>query len=102
MPATIAGDQRVSGTTFSVFIVAWLCGPRSMACADESTIRTVAGTGQPENNGQAGAALQMNLGDPFGVEIGPDGALYATEVRNHRVWRIDGPRPQQGSSHRHQ
>lgn len=55
----------------------------------EPTIRTVAGAGQPENNGNSGAALQLNIGDPFGVEIGPDGALYATEVRNHRVWRID-------------
>jgi DNA-binding beta-propeller fold protein YncE len=29
------------------------------------------------------------VGDPFGVEIGPDGALYVTEVRNHRVLRLD-------------
>ena len=36
-----------------------------------------------------GAALSINIGDPFGVEIGPDGALYITEVRNHRVWRLD-------------
>jgi streptogramin lyase len=53
------------------------------------TIDTVAGTGVPENNGDAGPALKMNVGDPFGVEIGPDGALYITEVRNHRVRRLD-------------
>jgi streptogramin lyase len=26
---------------------------------------------------------------PFGVEIGPDGALYVTEIKNHRVLRFD-------------
>ena len=52
-------------------------------------IATVAGTGKPENNGDAGSALSINVGDPFGVEVGPDGALYITEVRNHRVRRLD-------------
>jgi streptogramin lyase len=54
-----------------------------------ATIETVAGTGKPENNGSQGQALQTNVGDPFGVEIGPDGALYICEVRNHRVLRLD-------------
>lgn len=30
-----------------------------------------------------------NIGNPFGVEVGPDGALYITEVSNHRVRRLD-------------
>src|SRR5688572_23479124 len=53
------------------------------------TIETIVGTGKPENNGDAGPALKINIGDPFGVEIGPDRALYICEVRNHRVWRLD-------------
>jgi len=57
--------------------------------AAEAIIETVAGTGQPENNGDRGRALAINVGDPFGVEIGPDGALYVTEVGNHRVLRAD-------------
>jgi sugar lactone lactonase YvrE len=52
-------------------------------------IDTVAGTGSPTNNGDRGQAKEVNIGDPFGVEVGPDGGLYVTEVRNHRVWRID-------------
>jgi sugar lactone lactonase YvrE len=52
-------------------------------------IDTIAGTGKPERGAAAGAAEKINVGDPFGVEIGPDGALYITEVRNHRVWRLD-------------
>lgn len=54
-----------------------------------ATIDTVAGTGSPSNNGDVGRALEINVGDPFGVEFGPDGALYITEVRNHRVRRLD-------------
>jgi streptogramin lyase len=53
------------------------------------TIETIAGTGKPENSGAERAALKTNIGEPFGVEIGPDGGLYVCEVRNHRVWRVD-------------
>jgi len=42
------------------------------------TIDTIAGDGTPEN-----------IGQPFGVEIGPDGALYICEVQNHRLRRLD-------------
>ncbi len=52
-------------------------------------IETVAGTGTPEANRAGGPALQVNIGEPFGVEFGPEGALYIAEVRNHRVWRLD-------------
>lgn len=52
-------------------------------------VETIAGTGLPENNGDAGDATKVNIGEPFGVEIGPDGALYVAEVRNHRVRRLD-------------
>ncbi len=57
--------------------------------ATPETMTTVLGTGKPDRGANAGSALEVNIGDPFGVEIGPDGALYATEVRNHRVWRVD-------------
>ncbi len=52
-------------------------------------ITTIAGTGQSENNGDSGLAGNTNIGWPFGVEIGPDGALYITECTNHRVRRLD-------------
>ncbi|MBI2480172.1 MAG: hypothetical protein HYV60_16535, partial [Planctomycetia bacterium] len=54
-----------------------------------ANIETVAGTGRPDNNGSAGKATHVNVGQPFGVEVGPDGALYVTEVQNHRVLRVD-------------
>lgn len=53
------------------------------------TIDTIAGSGAPEMNGDRGTATNVNMGQTFGVEIGPDEALYVTEVLNHRVWRVD-------------
>jgi streptogramin lyase len=60
-----------------------------VSTADAGEITTVAGTGLPEDGGASGPAMKTNIGEPFGVEIGPDGALYITEVRNHRVRRLD-------------
>jgi streptogramin lyase len=53
------------------------------------TIHTIAGTGKSDDNGDHGPALKINVGNPFGVEIGPDGALYICEISNHRVLRLD-------------
>lgn len=72
----------------TVLMAAWSIVIAADARGD-SIITTVAGNGQPENNGDRGPATEMAVGDPFGVEIGPDGALYITEVRNHRVRRLD-------------
>ena len=49
------------------------------------TIDSPIGTGSPENNGDFGDANLVNIGQPFGVEVGPRGAMYITEVENHRV-----------------
>jgi streptogramin lyase len=57
--------------------------------ASNSVIDRVAGTGAPDNNGDAGPASTLNIGQPFGVEFGPDRALYITEVQHHRVLRLD-------------
>lgn len=59
------------------------------AASNGATIETIAGTGRPENNGDRGEARRVNIGQPFGVEIGPDRCLYVCEVQNHRVWRVD-------------
>ena len=65
------------------------CGCCATVIARGPSIDSVAGTGAPENNGDSGPAGSVNIGDPFGVEIGPDGALYVAEVRNHRIRRLD-------------
>lgn len=52
-------------------------------------LETVAGSGATENNGDAGKATEVAVKDTFGVEIGPDGALYIAEVGHHRIRRVD-------------
>lgn len=64
----------------------WL-GP--VFAENQGQISTVAGTGKSQNNGDSGLATEVNIGQPFGVEVGPDGALYITEVQNHRVLKLD-------------
>lgn len=54
------------------------------------TIETVAGNGQPgELPYGALPALEVPVDQPFGVECGPDGALYITSVGQHRILRVD-------------
>lgn len=59
---------------FLIFAIA-LLGSNNITAG---TIDTVAGNGDP-----------AVVGQPFGVEVGPDGALYICEVQNHRVLRLD-------------
>jgi len=58
------------------------------AAGDESRamlIETVAGNGQPGDLPSGGGqALNVPVDQPFGVEIGPDGALYITSIGQHR------------------
>jgi len=53
-------------------------------------IETIAGNGQPGDiraGGGPGRDVSVDL--PFGVEHGPDAALYITTVGSHRVLRLD-------------
>ena len=63
--------------------------PSGPSVAADPIIRTVAGTGEPALTGAAGKVAEFNIGQPFGVEMGPDGLLYVTEVQNHRVLAVD-------------
>lgn len=72
-----------------VVLVWWALSAAAAAPAAEVSVSTVAGTGQPQLGAMHGKATEVNVGQPFGVEIGPDGALYVTEVQNHRVLRVD-------------
>ncbi len=79
-----------SGRTGFVLLLAVLLGngrPPARVNASDARIETILGTGQSEP-GPLGQPLATNVGNPFGVEIGPDGGLYVCEVSNHRLWRL--------------
>jgi streptogramin lyase len=71
----------------SALLIAYVGVAAALAAGPQ--FETIAGTGAAENNGDSGQVAKVNIGLPFGVEIGPDGALYITEIQNHRVLRLD-------------
>lgn len=54
----------------------------------EDRILRIAGTGQRGTKGVGGPPLQVELNQPHGVTIGPDGELYLVDSGNDRVLKI--------------
>jgi streptogramin lyase len=52
-------------------------------------IRTIAGNGQAGFSGDQGPAAAAQINNPYGLRIGPDGAMYLCEIGNHRIRRVD-------------
>ena len=50
---------------------------------------TLAGTGSSGASGDGGPAIAAQVGNPYGLTLGPDGALYVCEIDTERVRRID-------------
>jgi DNA-binding beta-propeller fold protein YncE len=59
------------------------------ARATDEQVVTVAGNGRDVAAAADGVALESSVSQPFGITIGPDGALYVCEVGSHRVRRVD-------------
>jgi sugar lactone lactonase YvrE len=55
--------------------------------ADE--VVTIAGDGSATSRGDGGPASAATVSGPFGVTLGPDGALYVCETTGQRIRRID-------------
>jgi DNA-binding beta-propeller fold protein YncE len=91
LDTTDASQALMDIKTMRISAAVWLIliGIACPGFAGDLIVDTVAGTGTAQNNGDAGAALGMNIGQPFGVTLGPDGALYICEVQNHRIRRLD-------------
>ena len=59
------------------------------APVDTRRVRTIAGMGVAGYSGDGGPGEQGLINNPYGLTIGPDGALYFCEVNNHCVRRLD-------------
>ncbi|WP_339736207.1 hypothetical protein [uncultured Gimesia sp.] len=53
------------------------------------TVKTLAGTGKQGHSGDGGPAVKAMVGEPYGLTLGPDGALYVCEIKSHVIRRID-------------
>ena len=60
----------------------------AMASAAGQTV-TIAGTGSPGFAGDGGRGDQAQLNNPYGLVIGPGGALYICDIDNHAIRRLD-------------
>lgn len=55
----------------------------------EGIITTVAGQcGFLGSSGDGGPAVEALLGEPFGIEVGSDGALFIADTLNHRIRKV--------------
>ncbi len=57
--------------------------------AHGAEIRTIAGTGTAGHSGDGGPGVRAQVANVYGLEIGPDGALYFCEIDNHIIRRLD-------------
>ena len=54
----------------------------------QTKISTVAGTGHRGYSGNGGPASHAQINNPYGIAIGPDGALYICDTDNHVVRKV--------------
>lgn len=83
------GDDYTTDKSGAVYFFR-IAAQQQTAAVPRYRIETIAGNGNPGDT-PAGAqpAREVPVDLPFGVEYGPDGALYITAVGSHRVLRLD-------------
>ena len=84
MPRPATRDFRPATRTQLVLLFL-LLSPVAFA----AEIATVAGVGLSGAAGDGGPAVAARVGNPYGLTLGPDGALYVCEVDTQRIRRID-------------
>ena len=90
-----AADARLKGPTdvavdpaTGTIYIADAFNHRIRAIGPDGRISTVAGTGVAGATGDGGPAVAARLQQPTNIAVGPDGALYISDSRNHRVRRV--------------
>ncbi len=92
--ASIAGPTGVVVDKNGILYIADRNNNRIRSVDTQGMIRTVAGTGQQDYNGESETARDTNLYLPFGVALDQDGKLLIIDRSHYRIRRID---PRRGS-----
>ena len=71
-----------------IFATALLTASRT-ALGQQKRVRTIVGTGTAGSQAEPIDAAQALVNNPYGLIIGPDGALYFCEVDTGRTRRLD-------------
>lgn len=83
----------VKRLSLSLLLIATTLGPPIQSAGGQELTQwrsgTVAGNGGEALAPPADLATDSQIAQPFGVEVGPDGHLYVTEVGHHRIWMIN-------------
>src|SRR5437870_12267622 len=74
---------------FVKFAAAAIAAPFVQPKPSSGRITTLAGTGVQGLAANGELAEHATLNNPFGIVIGPDGALYWVEYGSHRLLRLD-------------
>ncbi|MBI5767410.1 MAG: hypothetical protein HZA93_06410 [Verrucomicrobia bacterium] len=91
-PATAAQLNNPFGIVRGPDGALWFCeysGQRIRRIAPDGTIGTVAGTGAAGYSGDGGPALAATFNLPHEIRFDRAGNLYAVDMQNHAVRRID-------------
>jgi len=60
-----------------------------LPAAHPADVRTIGGNGRQTYSGDRGTALDAGIGGPFGLAVGPEGAVYVCSIASHCIRRID-------------
>ena len=92
--ASVAGPTGVAVDNNGIVYIADRNNSRIRSVDTQGMIRTVAGTGQQDYNGDSEMARDSNLHLPFGVAIDKDGNVLIIDRSNYRIRKMD---PRRGS-----
>ena len=87
--ASIAGPTGVAVDKNGVLYIADRNNNRIRSVDTQGMIRTIAGTGHQDYNGDSEMARDTNLHLPFGVALDQDGKLLVVDRSHYRIRRVD-------------